>query len=203
MAGEAASLTNPALDSLLAFAGEVGLVVLIHNDIDMPFAKAGTEPVYLTQMKALLKRHPNTTIIWAHIGLGRVVSPVQQLATAAPSERNQSYMQIVEGMLTDPALKHVCFDISWDEVAKYLSFTPNSLQNTLTILNRYPDRFLFGTDVVAPASPEMYYAVYRKYDALWRNLDPKTSEKLRKGNYERIFNAARQKVRAWEKAHGF
>ena len=202
VAGEVASLTNPALDSIMDFAGEVGLVVLIHNDMDMPFAKAGTEPVYLSQMKALLKRHPNTTIIWAHIGLGRIVHPVQQSASEAPSERNQSYMQIVEGMLTDPALKHVYFDISWDEVAKYLTYTPQSLQNSITILDRYPDRFLFGTDVVAPTSPQMYYAVYNKYDALWKGLKPETSEMVRKGNYERIFNAARQKVRAWEKQQG-
>ena len=201
VAGEVASLTNPALDSLLDFAGEVGLVVLIHNDMDMPFAKAGAEPVYLSQMKALLKRHPNTTIIWAHIGLGRIVHPVQPSASAPIGERNPSYMQLVEDILADPELRHVHFDISWDEVAKYLSFSPQSLQNTITILNRYPDRFLFGTDVVAPASPEMYYAVYNKYDALWKGLKPDVSEKLRKGNYERIFNAARQKVRAWEKAH--
>ena len=49
--------------------------MILHNDIDMPFAKADAEPVYLTQMKALLKRHPKTTIIWAHIGLGRIVHP--------------------------------------------------------------------------------------------------------------------------------
>src|SRR5262245_57280453 len=39
VAGEVASLTAPALDRILAFAGEVGLVVLIHSDIDVPFAK--------------------------------------------------------------------------------------------------------------------------------------------------------------------
>ena len=68
VAGEVASLTDPALDRILEFAGEVGLVVILHNDIDMPFAKAGAEPVYLTQMKDLLRRHPRTTIIWAHTG---------------------------------------------------------------------------------------------------------------------------------------
>ena len=47
VAGEVASLTNPALDRILDFAGEAGLVVLIHNDMDMPFAKAGAEPVFL------------------------------------------------------------------------------------------------------------------------------------------------------------
>src|SRR3954463_4197094 len=53
IAGETASLTNPALDRILEFAGEVGLVVILHNDIDMPFAKTDAEPVYLTQMKTL------------------------------------------------------------------------------------------------------------------------------------------------------
>ena len=83
ISGETASLTNPALDRILDFAAESGLVVILHNDIDMPFAKTDTEPVYLAQMKALLKRHPKTTIIWAHVGLGRIVHPVQVSAEAA------------------------------------------------------------------------------------------------------------------------
>ena len=83
IAGDTASLTNPALDRILDFAAEAGLVVILHNDIDMPFAKTDAEPVYLTQMKALLKRHPKTTIIWAHIGLGRIVHPVKVSAEAA------------------------------------------------------------------------------------------------------------------------
>src|ERR1700755_3224761 len=56
VAGEVASLTNPAVDRILDLAGEAGLVVIFHNDMDMPFAKAGAEPVFLDQMKALLKR---------------------------------------------------------------------------------------------------------------------------------------------------
>src|SRR5437868_3778335 len=42
IAGEVASLQDPALDRILDFAAEVGLVVLIHNDIDVPFAKEGS-----------------------------------------------------------------------------------------------------------------------------------------------------------------
>ena len=42
VAGDIASLTDPALDRIFEFAAEIGLVVLIHNDIDMPFAKAGS-----------------------------------------------------------------------------------------------------------------------------------------------------------------
>ena len=195
--GETASLTNPALDRILDFAADVGLVAIIHNDIDMPFAKADTEPVYLAQMKALLKRHPRTSIIWAHVGLGRIVHPVQVSADAA--QRPPTQFEIVEAMLKDPALNHVNFDISWDEVAKYAVATPQSIARVVTILNRYPDRFLFGTDTVAPAGPEPYYAVYDIWTPVWRQLTSDASEKVRKTNYERIFDAARRKVRAWEK----
>ena len=41
VSGETASLTNPALDRVLDFAAEAGLVVILHNDIDMPFGKVG------------------------------------------------------------------------------------------------------------------------------------------------------------------
>ena len=75
IAGEVASLGDPALDRLLDFTAGAGLVVLIHNDIDTPFAKEGAEPAYLSQIEALFKRHPKTTIIWAHIGIGRVIGP--------------------------------------------------------------------------------------------------------------------------------
>jgi hypothetical protein len=63
-------------------------------------------------------------------------------------------------MVTDPALSHVCFDISWDEVAKYAVATPESIQRVASMLNKYPDRFLFGTDTVAPAGPAPYFAVF-------------------------------------------
>ena len=197
--GETASLTNPALDRIFDFAGDVGLIVLIHNDIDMPFAKSDSEPVYLAQMKALLKRHPKTTTIWAHAGLGRIVHPVHASAEAA--ERNPEQFQVVEAMLRDPTLGHVNFDISWDEVAKYAVASPEAINRVVTVLNRYPDRFLFGTDTVAPSGPAPYFAVFDIWNPIWRQLSADASMKVRKGNYERLFDAARQKVRAWESAN--
>jgi hypothetical protein len=199
VSGETASLTNPALDRILNFAAEAGLVSIIHNDIDMPMAKPDTDPVYLAQMKALLRRHPKTSIIWAHIGLGRIVHPVRVSAEAA--ERHPSQLEIVENMLNDPTLSHVNFDISWDEVAKYAVATPEAVSRVATTLNRYPDRFLFGTDTVAPQNPAAYYAVFDMWAPVWKQLTPEASLKVRKSNYERLFDAARQKVRAWEKAH--
>ena len=201
VAGETASLTNPALDRILDFAGEVGLAVIIHSDIDMPFAKAGAEPVYLTQMKDLLRRHPKTTIIWAHIGLGRVVHPVQGQATEEAAERSPAYQQIVEQLVDDPTLAHVYYDISWDEVAKYAIASPEVEKRVADMLNSHPNRFLFGTDNVAPLDQATQLRVYHLWDPVWAQLTPEASLNVRKGNYERIFDAARARVRAWEKAN--
>jgi predicted TIM-barrel fold metal-dependent hydrolase len=201
VAGDVASLTDPALDRLLQFAGEAGLIVILHNDIDMPFAKAGAEPVFLKQTKDLLRRHPNTTIIWAHIGLGRVVAPSQAKASAGTAERSPVYRDIVVSMLEDSTLGHVYFDISWDEVAKYLVSSPEAARRTAEVFNRYPGRFLFGTDNVAPTEQATQLRVYDMWDPVWKQLTPEASQKIRLGNYERLFDAARVKVRAWEAAN--
>ena len=135
VAGDSASLKDPALDRILEFAGEAGLVVILHNDIDMPFAKVGAEPVYLTQMKDLLRRHPGTTIIWAHTGLGRVVHPVQSQAGVEGAERSPNHVDLLQTMLEDPTLAHVHFDISWDEVAKYAVSSQAAIDRLSQLLN--------------------------------------------------------------------
>jgi len=199
VASETASLTNPALDRILDFAADAGLVVILHNDIDMPFGKVDTEPVYLTQMKDLLKRHPKTTIIWAHTGLGRIVRPVQVSAEAA--ERTPTHLQILEAMLNDRSLGQVVFDISWDEVAKYAVSSADTTTRVTSLFNQHAERFLFGTDTVAPPGPQPYYAVFDQWAPVWKGLTPEASLKVRKGNYERIFNEGRQRVRQWEKTN--
>src|SRR4051794_40009479 len=104
VAGDVASLMDPALDRLLDFAGQAGLLALIHNDMTFPFPKEESGQYY-EQMRALLRRHPKTTIIWAHLGLGRVIQPVP------------GHAKLIEAILADPELAHVFFDISWSEVA--------------------------------------------------------------------------------------
>ncbi len=188
IAGEVASLDDPALDRILDFCAESGLLVLIHNDLDTPFPKPGKGPAYLEQMQALIKRHPKTTRIWAHSGVGRIVHPVEHHAAT------------LEDMLKDPAFSNLYFDISWTELAKYVTASSAATKITADLINRYPDRFLFGTDEVAPTNQEQYLKIYSLYDPLWKLLTPEASEKVRKGNYERLFDAARSRVRAWEKA---
>lgn len=189
IAGETASLTNRALDRLLDFAGEVGLVVILHNDVDMPFPKPGQEPYQVVQLRDLFLRHPRTTIIWAHVGLGRVVRPVKD------------QIGIINRALSNPALSHLYIDLSWDETAKYVVASPETIAATAALINRFPDRFLFGTDEVAPTEQAKYLKVYDLYAPLFAQLTPTASERVRKGNYVRLFDEARRRVRAWEQAN--
>lgn len=189
VAGGAPSLTDPALDKLFRFAGEVGLVVLVHCDVDTPFPKPGEEPAYFAPLVELFRAHPKTTFIWAHIGLGRVIRPFKDM---------RGY---IVKLLEDPKLRHVHFDLSWSETAKYLANTPDTPQAIAAIISKHPDRFVFGTDEVAPTNQRDYLRVLRQYEPLWRLLPADVLEQVRLRNYERIFDAARVKVRAWEAKH--
>jgi len=189
VAGETASLTNRALDRLLDFAADAGLVAILHSDVDVPFPKPGQEPYQAIQLRDLFLRHAKTTIIWAHIGVGRVVHPLKD------------QIALVERALSNPSSPNLYVDISWDETAKYIVRSPETIAATADLINRYPDRFLFGTDEVAPSDQTKYLKVEQLYAPLFARLTAEASEQVRKGNYVRLFDEARRKVRAWEKAN--
>jgi predicted TIM-barrel fold metal-dependent hydrolase len=189
VSGDVASLIDPALDRIFDFTAESGLVSILHSDIHMPFVKPEFKRLYFDQAVELFRRHPDSTIIWAHTGLGRVVQPVA------------GHLAMLEEILADPQLKHVNFDISWDEVAKYIVATPEATRLTAALIEKYPDRFLMGTDNVALSDPKAVFAVFNQYQPLWDALSPQASEALRKGNFARLFDAAKKKVRAWEQAN--
>ncbi|MFZ1460254.1 MAG: amidohydrolase family protein, partial [Ignavibacteria bacterium] len=188
VAGEVASLLNPALDSIFSFCAETGLVSILHNDIDKPFPKSYTLS-YVTDLTNVFRRHPDASIIWAHIGVGRIVNPLKDMA------------KVIRDMCEDPTLSHVNFDISWDEVAKYILKNDTSLQLTANLINDYPDRFLYGSDNVASPDQKTFLSVYNLYQPLWDKLTPEANEKIKKGNYRRLFDNAKAKVREWEKAN--
>ena len=189
IAGEKATLGNPALGRLLDFAAEVGLVVLIHTDIERPFPKKGQVPIFARQTKELFMRHPKTTIIWAHVGLGRVVNPVERQA------------EIIEDAMNNPDLDHVYFDISWDKVADYAVESPEASARVAGVINRNPHRILFGSDCVSPASTQAMLDVFHLYDPVWNLLTPEASHMVRFANHERILDEAKRRTREWERAN--
>ena len=53
--------------------------------------------------------------------------------------------------------------------------TPEAFQNTSRVLNRHPERFLFGTDALSPSTAEGYFKTYEAYAPLWAVLTPTKS----------------------------
>src|SRR5262245_55563662 len=60
-----ATLPNPALHKILAFAEEAGLVVILHNDINTVRPAAG-RPAHFDDLKAVFHAHQGVSTIWAH-----------------------------------------------------------------------------------------------------------------------------------------
>ena len=85
--------------------------------------------------------------------------------------------------------------------AKYIAQNPETVAASAALIEKYPDRLLFGSDVAAPKSIDAPLAVCNAYDPLWKVLKPETMQRVAFGNYERLFDEARSKVRAWEKAN--
>ena len=55
------------------------------------------------------------------------------------------------------------FDISRDEVAKYIVADDATLDAWVRLLKRYPDRFPFGSDAVAPKTQADYLKAFDAY----------------------------------------
>ena len=186
--GHTASLRNPALDRILEFAGEVGLLTLIHNDVDVILPHEGARPTHFDPFIEVVRRHPGTTILWAHAGLGRFVEPTGD------------YVELLEGVLRDEGLNHLYLDLSWDVVARQIVADPETRRLWVDLVNRWPDRFLLGSDAVVAEDRASYLASLLVWNPLLGELDSEASEKVRLRNYERLFDSARTRVRAWEAA---
>ena len=180
IAGETASLTNPALDRILDFAGEVGLVVILHNDIDMPFPKPGQDPYLAASSARCFRRHPKTTIIWAHCGLGPHRPPGQ-----GPARRSSIARSPTPRSPTSPSTSPgTRWRSTWWRRRR-------RSQAAADLINRHPTGSCSAPTRSRPTDQAKYLKVYDMYAPLFAKLTPEASEKVRKGNYERLFDEAR------------
>ncbi|MCY4096292.1 MAG: amidohydrolase [Gammaproteobacteria bacterium] len=183
--GHTASLLNPALDRIFETVAEIGLVAILHCDIDR--VRTGEYPVHYDDLLRLLQKHPGASVIWAHTGLGRFVAP------------SEHHLALLDQMLGDPRYDHVMFDISWDEVARYVVQDEATTITWASLIEKYPTRFLFGTDSVAPADWDAYATTHVVYEPLWQQLSNHTRAHVERLNYERIFDTAVPRIREWER----
>ncbi len=207
------TLYSPALKDILDVVAETGLVATLHNDIyetevkyDGSKVKKNPKAIYTDGLIHLCQESPRATVIWAHTGLGRFVKPTAR------------HLELVSRVME--ACPRWSVDISWDLVQKNI-VSPDvdmpALEAWTHFIQKYQDRVLWGSDTViysrnklddAGAAKKGERMSVRDYEAvadvlkpLWDSLTPEVSAKVKRGNYTRLFDAARRQVRSWEKAH--
>jgi hypothetical protein len=203
IAGGPPSLYSPSIDAIFNVIGEMGAVAVVHCDHDTPgnlalmsepsamFKGMTPKPQYLDGFKAFLKRHPNVPMVWAHfMGNGRGVQPYPE------------HWKYLDEMLADPAFRHVYIDLSWGPViAPHIIDSPEHVKMTADLIRKYPDRFLYGSDQGASSDWPQVKKSYDAWEPLWRELGPVLTRQVLRENYDRLFDASRKNMRAWEQAH--
>ncbi len=152
--GGVANIEDPALGRILKFAEEVGLVVIIHCDIDAMISNNQNEPTYLSSLEKLFMKHRKTKI-WTHTGLGRYVK-------ARPR-----HIQFLKHLLSISPNLYV--DISWTEVAKQFFKNQHLKPQWRDFLKNYSKKIIFGSDIVAP-SLSKYEEVLHFYQRIWKEI---------------------------------
>lgn len=218
------SLYNPALKKIFDFAGESGLVVNLHSDIyrarikydgsalfsddpeDADHDGMYPDKPYTADMIYACKQSPSAKVIWAHTGLGRFVWPTAD------------HLQRVSAILD--ACPNWGTDLSWDLVQNYIVNPKEnfpSQKEWVDFITKYQDRLFWGSDTVifkrnkigkdgkpiigVRMTQEEYLGEPKDMTSIWKAVGPEVTQKVKIGNYVRVFDAARKSVREWEKKH--
>ena len=160
--GEPPRADHPALMKVYQLAARHHLPVLIHHNIS---SASQRDPIYLPELERAVAANPDTTFIWAHVGISRRVD-VPTLLT-----------ELRRLLATYPNLN---VDISWVVYPDYINRDDASLQAWAEVIEEFPDRFLIGSDKVGRWKG--YTDMIRQYDTLLNRLSPETAAAIAGGN---------------------
>ena len=109
--------------------------IAIHSDLGND-----REPKkYIPLMDEVLRRYPGNRIIWMHLGLSK------ELTMVNPRE----HIQLLESYLR--RYPNLSYDISWRVLYDQMFKDPAKRDLYVAFINRWPSRFIPGTDFVAAA----------------------------------------------------
>ncbi|MEY3901044.1 MAG: hypothetical protein RL189_350 [Pseudomonadota bacterium] len=130
---------KPFMDELL----KRKIPIAIHSDLGND-----DEPEkYKNLMDSVLSSYPENRIVWMHLGLSKELKRLDHKKQIAVLE---SYLQ---------KNRNLYFDLSWRVLYDQIFSQPEFEPLYIDLLNRWPDRFIPGTDFVAAAGKtEKIYA---------------------------------------------
>ena len=118
--------------------------IAIHSDLGND-----KEPLeYLPLMQRVLALYPENKIVWMHLGLSKELKVVDA----------RQHVALLESLLR--RYPNLSFDISWRVIDDQVFSDPAKRDLYVSLFNRWPRRFIPGTDFVAAAGKSE--AVYRE-----------------------------------------
>ena len=134
--GDTPRANNEAMARIYHLAAERDLPVMVHSNIT---SKRERNPLYLAEIEEPLRDHPHTRFIWAHAG------------TSLEIHRHQTQMDFILPTLERllEAYPNLYIDLSWSMRQPYLLDEQGKPRKAwLALVERFPDRFMLGSDVV-------------------------------------------------------
>jgi predicted TIM-barrel fold metal-dependent hydrolase len=134
--GDTPRANNEAMTRIYHLAAENDLPVMLHSNIT---SKREKNPLYLAEVEEPLRNHPHTRFIWAHAG------------SSVEIHRHQTQMDFLLPTLARmlDAYPNLYIDLSWSMLTPYLLDEAGQPRaEWLRLLERFPERFMLGSDVV-------------------------------------------------------
>ncbi|GAA1269251.1 hypothetical protein GCM10009609_35470 [Pseudonocardia aurantiaca] len=187
---------NPHLRELFEAVQEQGHLIVVHNDFglarileDFRYGAERPDGRYGMPLLSLLRQYPGAKVILAHMGMGKFTDPTP------------GYVRMWRRILSDPGLRHVSTDISWNEVARHLRSTREITDAFIDLVRHHSDRIIYGTDSVKPESLAQYfrqiYDLDPVLDRVRNEVGVRAWSNIRHANLERLLAAARRDVQQW------
>ncbi|TBN38571.1 amidohydrolase [Pseudomonas sp. BGI-2] len=167
--GDTPRANNEAMTRIYHLAAENDLSVMLHSNIT---SKREKNPLYLSEIEEPLRNHPHTRFIWAHAG------------TSAEVHRHQTQLDFLLPTLTRmlEAYPNLFIDLSWSMLTPYLLDAQGKPSEAwLKLVERFPDRFMLGSDVVGrfnKLGKEM-----RSFDPFLDALPEQVARKVARDNF--------------------
>ncbi len=169
--GEPARANHPALQPIYKLAAKHDLPVMIHSNITSARNK---EPLYLTELEEALQKNPKTRFIWAHAGTSNSIN----LRNDLPFLDEE-----IERLLK--AYPNLWIDLSWSVLEEHLLTSKEKIKTRwLKILQRHPDRFMLGSDLVG--NFDRIGELLAEFDDVLDALSEADARKLARDNFLRV-----------------
>lgn len=161
-------IDSKSLEAVYELAGKKNMIVMIHNNLSNRSFKGPLKPIYQQSTEKLLQKHKKTTFILPHAGVMRNIV-IDDLTG------------VLDGMLKRN--NNLYIDLSFVVLENYIMPKGKIEPEWIALIEKHPNRFLIGSDYLG--SYHDFYEL-KKFIPLLDSLSKETSEKISRGNFNRL-----------------